>query len=278
MKKIYFILFALSFIYNSFAQEDNRPGWIYNTPKAGNSSYLYVVEHAIGESPNEARNRALAQVYQSTMMRIGAVVSWDEVNNSLQNGDDWGKVAMKYNIPVNKVCEYIEKKKDGYLVFVLCQVAKSGSSYPDWDEFSGCSDVKTYGNGNALLKSAIIPGLGQLGKRRYMSGISTMLGEMALVGTGLVAYHFANEDLDYIKASSTNELSEVIDRKKSYNNWRIVNVSAYSAALALYVWNLYRAWSITPRYKKDKWSLSFYPVLMPTENDPTAGIGLTLKF
>ena len=277
MKKTIILMFMCASVFCAMAQNTDRPGWTANTPKAGNNTYLYVVERASGTSENEARNNALAQVYRTTMMRIGAVVSWDEINKSLQSGEDWGTVSMKYNIPVNKVCEYIEQVQNGYMVIVLCQVAKSGNVYPEWDEFSGCNDVKTYNNGTALLKSALLPGLGQMGKNRVGSGVSTLLGEVVLVGGGVGSYYMANRMLATMQNYQTS-LTTFKTAKKYYNMWRTANIAAYSAAGALYVWNLYRAYSIKPKYKKDKSSLTFHPALLPVEDELSAGFGITLNF
>lgn len=279
MKRIFTLAILLAaFCYAVAQQNTNRPGWTYNTPKAGNNTYVYVVERGGGTTVNEAINNALLKVLRTTMMRIGAVVSWDEVSNSLQNGGDWGTVAMKYNIPVNKVCECVEQKTEkGYRVAVLCQVAKSGAVYPEFDEFTGCTDVKTYSNGAALLKSVFLPGLGQMGKNRIGSGVFTLLGEVALVGGGVGAYYMANQQLTTMRNYQTS-IPDFQTAKKNYNMWRTVNIASFSAAGALYVWNLYRAYSIAPKFKKDKNALSFYPTLMPTEYELSAGVGLTLNF
>lgn len=277
MKNTLLFLAALLFAASSFAQREDRPGWVNNPPKAGNKTYMYVVERAVGATQNEARNNALARVYQSTMMRIGATVSWDEINGSIQGGADWGTMSIKYNIPVNKVCEFSEKIRDGWLVSVLCQVAKSGAQYPDWDEFTGCTDTKEYSNGTALLKSAIIPGLGQMGKRHVGSGIFTLLGEMTCIGGAVVTNRIAQDKLAVIKKTDVG-LTDYLNAKNSYNTLRYANIACWSAATALYVWNLYRACSIKPKYKKDKTMLSFNPTLLMDNQQPVAGIGLTLNF
>lgn len=98
MKRTYSILVLLTIAMTMAAQNADRPGWLTNKPTAGNSSYVYVVERGGGSTVNEAINNALLKVMRTTMMRIGAVVSWDEVNSSLQQGTDWGTVTMKYNI------------------------------------------------------------------------------------------------------------------------------------------------------------------------------------
>ncbi len=277
MRKIITFTTLLLTIYSVLAQSVDRPGWTYNTPQAGNSTYLYVVERAGGTTVDEARNNALAQVYRSTMMRIGAVVSWDEINRTLQSGEDWGTVSMKYNIPVNKVCEYVEKRDNGFVVSVLCQVAKSGNEYPEWDEFSGCMDMNKYSNGAALLKSVFIPGLGQMGKRRVGSGLFTLMGELVFVGGGIGSYYMANKQLSIMRNYQTT-FTSFQNAKANYDLWRTANIACFSAAAALYAWNLYRAFTITPKYKRSDSHLTYYPALIPTEYAMTTGVGITLNF
>lgn len=276
MKRTVLLLLAAGFACVAAAQNTERPGWTYNTPKAGNSTYVYVVERGGGTTVNEAINNALAKVLRTTMMRIGAVVSWDEVNNALQNGTDWGTVAMKYNIPVNKVCECVEQKTEkGYRVSVLCQVAKSGAVYPDFDEFTACNDTKKYSDGAALLKSAFIPGLGQMSKSRAGSGVLTLLGEVVLVGGAVGTYYLAQNQLVIMQDYNVT-YGNYIAAKQSYETYRTANIVCLSAAGALYVYNLVRAYTMTPKYKSR--SLSFAPAIMPVDDDLASGINLTVKF
>lgn len=277
MKQLFLAIILTLSVCTMRAQQEDQPGWTYNLPKAGNSTYMYVMEKAGGTTQAEARNNAIARVYQSTMMRIGAVVSWDEVNGAIQQGADWATVSMKYNIPVNKVCEYTEKMPNGFLVTVLCQVAKSGNVYPEWDEFSGCYDVKTYNNGSAMLKSVFLPGLGQMGKRHVGSGIFTLLGELTMVGGAVGSSLLAQDELAAMRKSDIS-LGDFNTAKENYNTLRTANIAFWGAAGALYVWNLYRAYSMKPKYKKNKKSLAYYPALIPAERDAVAGVGLTLTF
>lgn len=272
MKRTISLIFLLAAVSCAMAQNTDRPGWTYNTPKAGNNTYVYVVERGGGTTVNEAINNALLKVLRTTMMRIGAVVSWDEVSNSLQNGGDWGTVAMKYNIPVNKVCECVEQKTDkGYRVAVLCQVAKSGNVYPDFDEFTGCTDMKTYSNGAALLKSVFLPGLGQMGKNRIEVGVLIMSGEAILLGVAGGTYLGAQSKLN--NGVSPNNPKRW---KSSYDACRSINLSCLSAAGLLYVYNLISAYTITPKYKNS--DLAFTPVIMPTEEGFASGLTLTFNF
>lgn len=273
--RLSFFLLMLG-LFNLAMAQDNRPGWLDNKPKAGNSSYVYVVERGGGRTVNEAINNALLKVLRTTMMRIGAVVSWDEVNNSLQKGEDWGAVAMKYNIPVNKVCEYVDRKtENGYIVAVLCQVAKSGASYPDFDDFTACTDTKSYSDGGALLKSVFIPGWGQMSKRHYASGIFTLIGEVVLIGGAVGTYFLAQNELNTMKKYDV-ALGAFSAAKWNYDVYRITNLACIGAAGALYIYNLVRAYTMSPKYQKR--TLSFVPTLIPTDQGWASGINLTFKF
>ncbi|MBQ7279480.1 MAG: hypothetical protein IJR13_01980 [Bacteroidales bacterium] len=254
---------------------EERPGWVTKMPKAGNSSYMYVVERATGLTYQAALNSAIARVFQTTMMRIGTQVRWDEVNAALQNGDDWGRVAVEYNIPINKVCDYMESSRGGgYIVWVLCQVAKSGNMPANFDEFNACHDTRTYSDGLAALKSAIIPGLGQMGKRRYGTGIFTLLGEATLAGGAVVTYIKGKELLDEMKSEDMPGGLMVL--KSDYEMYRKLNIGLTAAAATFYVYNIIRAATITPRYKQDK--IRIETALIPTNESMGAGIGLTFNF
>ena len=181
--RAFFVFFLAIMELASFAQE--KPGWIYNKPIPSNNSYLYVVESASGMTELEARNQAFARVFQSTAMRIGQPINSDEINRAVQNGTNFDVISAQYNIPINKVCEYTEKQKAGYRVYVLCQAAKAGNALVEFDDFIGCYDTKNYKNSTALIRSAIIPGLGQMGKNRYGVGVLTLATELVLVGGGV---------------------------------------------------------------------------------------------
>lgn len=277
MKRIVsFLLLALCVIPLANAQNDNRPGWVDNKPKASNSTFIYVIERGSGPTVNEAINSALLKVMRNSMMRIGAVVDWDEVNASLQQGADWGTISQKYKIPINKVCEYVEHKTDkGFLVVVLCQVAKSGNVYPEFDDFSACTDTRGYSNGLAVLESALLPGLGQMSKRHYGSGIFTLLGEVVLVGGAVGSYYLAQEELSTMQDPNIS-INNFSNARKKYNLLRTANIACLSAAGVLYVINLVRAGTMSPKYKKDK--LSFTPELIPVNDKMGAGVNITLKF
>lgn len=266
------------------AQDDSKPGWLKNKPKAGNSSYVYVVEHGGGARVSDAVEDALQKVLRTTMMRIGSNVGWDVVYKALKGGADWSDVAMQYNIPVNKVCEYVERKTDkGYVVAVLCQVAKSGAEYPEFDDFTACNDTKSYSDIDALWKSALVPGLGQIGKNHKVLGFSVMGIEAALGIVTVIFYFHGTDRYESVYQSynsfiggSESAASYLTEYLVEYNEDRKKYYTFLSAAAVVYAFNLVQAYMMKPRYKLD--GIAFSPVIIPAEGSFATGFGLTLSF
>ena len=273
MKKA-ILLFVLAIMaLMSFAQD--KPGWIYNKPKPTNNSYLYAIESATGETEIVARNQAFARVLQSTAMRLGQPINSDEINRAVQNGTSFEVISSQYNIPINKVCEYTEKISGGYRVYVLCQVAKAGNIIVDFDyEFNGCHDANQYKNSTALLKSVFVPGLGQMGKRRYAEGAVTLATELALLGGAYITYNTAQNQMDIMKDANTT-YKDYVAAKDKYNLMKKANTICWGAAAAVYVFNLYRAYSSKPKYKS---GYALNPTIMPTNYDLAFGVSLTYNF
>lgn len=137
MNKQLFITLILALLaLSSTAQK--LPDWIINKPTPTNSTYLYVVESATGQTEMQARNRAIAEVFRSTAMRIGQPIDSEEINRALQQGTEYYVISSQYNVPINKVCEYTDNKTSPCRVYVLCQVAKAGNIRVEFDDFSAC--------------------------------------------------------------------------------------------------------------------------------------------
>ncbi len=131
----------LTFVFAFFALSSNAqklPDWITNKPTPTNNTYLYVVESATGQTELQARNRAIAEVFRSTAMRIGQPIDSEEINRALQRGTEYYVISSQYNVPINKVCEYTDNKVSPCRVYVLCQVAKAGNIRVEFDDFSAC--------------------------------------------------------------------------------------------------------------------------------------------
>lgn len=169
------------------------------------------------------------------------------------------------------MCEYVEQKTEhGYRVAVLCQVAKNGNVYPEFDDFDACGDTKSYSNSAAALKSVILPGLGQMGKRRVGAGVLILAGEIALGGGAYACYHYGTTP------PAGNSPYKYYHYAERYNSLRTMHIACISAAAALYVTNIVSAYTMSPRYKSD--NIALVPFLMPTDKSLTTGLGVTLKF
>lgn len=274
MKKTLLII-ALTILTAGMASAQSRPAWTVKLPKAENNTYIYVCENAISTQEQDARNQAIARVFQSTAMRIGVPFDAQKVFEAVQSGTDLTVISQKYNLPIYKVCEYTERVGSNYKVYVLCQVAAAGNVVPEFDySFRGCTDDNRYSTGSALLSSTLLPGLGQIGKRHYGEGVATLVGEVALVGGAAATYFMGRNELDKI-TSGTLGYDDYNSASRKYNTLRTTNQILWGAAAALYVFNLYRAATLHPNYKQ---TVYVEPAVIGTNDEVLPTIGLTINF
>lgn len=263
---IVFVLIGLS----SFAQE--KPGWIYNKPTPQNSSYLYVVESATGRTEDEARNKATAEVFRTTAMRIGQPFNSGEINAALQSGKGYNVIASQYNIPINKVCEYSEHLSNEYKVYILCQVASAGNIMVQWSDFNKCDRQGV--DGMAVLKSALLPGLGQFHKGQNAKGASFLVGEVVAVGGIVVGQSLRHSYVN--KMNNTNNAN----LKKTYaeraNAFTTVRNISIGAATAVYVWNVLDA--IISKSNHQYLSYGKPVNLTPVATDEIVALSLSVNF
>lgn len=266
---------ALTILLSGLAVAQSRPAWTVKLPKADNSTYIYVCENAIGTLERDARNQAIARVFQSTAMRLGVPFDSQKVFDAVQRGTDMAVISREYNIPVYKVCEYTERVGSNYKVYVLCQVAAAGNVTPQFDYgFRGCNDDHRYSNGSALLSSALLPGLGQIGKRHYGEGIVTMLGEVALVSGAVTTYFMGKSELEKITAG-TMTYNQYTAAERRYTTLNTANHILWGAAAALYIFNIYRAVTLHPNYKQTAY---LEPAIISTPTATLPSVGITFKF
>lgn len=231
-KQIIYTIALVLMSYVSFAQE--KPGWIYTKPKPENGTYLYDVEWGVGKTPKEAENEAFAKVFRYAAMQVGQPFESSEIIKALQNGTDYSVISAQYNISINKVCEYPEKNGSEWTVYILCQVAAQGNITVLWSDFNQCDRQGV--DGMAVLKSALVPGLGQFHKGQTGKGIGFLVGEAASIGGIVAGQSMRHAYLN--KMNSTNNAS----LKKSYadraNMFTVVRNVSIGAAAAIYVWNV----------------------------------------
>ena len=144
------LIFVLA-LFPIIGMAQKLPDWIINKPIPTNNTFLYVMESATGQTEKEARNMAIAKVFQTTANRIGQPYDSEEINRALQKGTEYYVISSKYNIPINKVCEYTDNKTAPCRVYVLCQVAKAGNIHVVFDDFNACYE----GNDKYYAKEAL---------------------------------------------------------------------------------------------------------------------------
>ncbi len=269
-------LTAIVLVLSIYASAQNKPDWITKLPKAKNNTYRYMMESAIGSTENEARTQAIARIFQSTGNLLGQPVNAAEINRAVQSATDYRVIARDFNIPINKVCEYSEKLRSGdYRVYVLCQVAKAGNIGVIWTEFNNCNVTQEFKNGNALLKSVFIPGLGQIGKRHYVEGTLTLIGEVGLASAGAFCYLSAQDKLDIMRTDGVS-VADFTSARNDYNRLRDASYVVWGAAAGLYVFNLIRAFTMSPKYKD---GISLTPVIMQDEKAAMVpGLAMRINF
>lgn len=137
MKKIVFLLLLAMSKMVICAQD--VPQWITKKPRPANDTYLYVVERGVGATEMEARNRAMGLVYRSTIERLSLGIDLSSINNAIANGSNYGDSSEAMNVPLNKVCEFIQQEANQYAVYVLCQVARYGNIQVSFTDFTHCN-------------------------------------------------------------------------------------------------------------------------------------------
>lgn len=268
------VVFLLTMLVVGLACAQETPAWIKKLPKAGNSTYMYCSESAVGYSEEEALQSAFIHVLETTAWRLGQPVESEKVHEAIHNGTELEVIPRQFNIPINKVCQHPEKLPDGKVrMYVLCQVAVSGNVPPQWESFDGCNDVKEYRDGIALVKSIFIPGLGQMGKRHYGEGALTLTSELLLAGAGTACYFGARNELNKMRTGEL-DYNGFMNARKAYDSYRIASYVVWGTAAGLYIFNLCRAYTLTPKYKD---TFAVYPAVLPTTHDYAYGIGITLN-
>ena len=138
MKKKLLFLLLLAMSQMVICAQD-VPQWVQKKPRPANDTYLYVVERGVGATEMEARNRAMGLVYRSTIERLSLGIDLSSINNAIANGSNYGDSSEAMNVPVNKVCEFIQQEANQYAVYVLCQVARYGNIQVSFTDFTHCN-------------------------------------------------------------------------------------------------------------------------------------------
>ena len=268
MKKLLLLLLLVATQMNLVAQE--MPQWVLQKPRPANDSYLYVVERGVGATEMEARNRAMGLVYRSTIERLALAIDLSSINEAIANGSNYGESSDAMNVPVNKVCEYIQREGNQYAVYVLCQVARYGNMAYNLTPFTQCNQLAK----SQYIGHSFVPGLAQIKKGSVGKGTAFIVSEVVLVG-GVVAAECLQRY--YAQQISMTHNSTLKQRyAQNANICQITRNICIGGVAAVYVWNVIDGIVAKgkPHVSIDGKTLSF----MPYATIEDAGLAVNFKF
>ena len=230
MKKLLLLLLLVAAQMTLVAQE--MPQWVLQKPRPANDTYLYVVERGVGATEMEARNRAMGLVYRSTIERLALAIDLASINAAISNGSNYGETSEAMNVPVNKVCEYVQREGSQYVVYVLCQVAQYGNVPAVFTPFTQCNQLAK----SQYIAHSFVPGLAQIKKGSVGKGTAFIVSEVVLVG-GVVAA----ECLQRYYAQQISMTKNSTLKQRYAQNANICQISrnvGIGCVAAVYVWNV----------------------------------------
>ena len=272
----------------TFAQTGAMP-WIDGEFPPRSDAFEYVVSRGEGRSLKEARADAFYSFLTDCGNRAGVSVTSRTLSeirrelNSSRGSTDYreGEISTTvfrinregFRIFFAKVSESYERVRtsrgEAYHVWELYEVSSRRSFSPYIPEYTN-----RYGP-DALLRSMIAPGWGQLHKGSRAKGLLVIAGEAALVG-GIVASE--NLRATYIKRiGETHNVSYIKDYARNADAMENMRNICITAAAVLYIYNLIDA-AASPGKKhliiRNK-ELSLHPAAF---GGAYAGLGLTFNF
>ncbi len=132
-------LFAMHVVY---AQIATTPYWVTKVPKSDTENYYYRVTTAEGKTYNEAYTKAFSFAILESQWKLGVKVKKTGDVNQIEQGltQSINVQSQNMNLPLNKVCEYIEPlyTSKGVRLYVLWQVARYGNVDPKFKDFTEC--------------------------------------------------------------------------------------------------------------------------------------------
>lgn len=270
MKRTVFIIILMLMSVAAWGAK-RLPSWMHELPKPGNNTIMYVRQMGEGRTFTEAHNHALLMVMRSAAQSIKTSFDIQAVEAALAGGSKFNTLSQQYSIPIREVDEYPIKQNDTcYYVWVLCQVAAAGNIVPQWEPLRREGEVN---NWIAFVKSMFVPGLGQMGKGYYAEGALTLTGELLFVGAGTGCYYMARHQLEVLRDPATS-YADWSRARNAYNTLRVTSYIAWGCAAGLYIFNLYRAYSMQPR----RADVVFAPSVIPTEDGYAPSLSLTYNF
>lgn len=284
-------LISASYLYSNnldFSSDRKRPDWLSNKlPLPTNNTFYYQISSARANSFDSARDGAFKElvnfIEQNNNIKISGeivVSSSSDQKNGITNEIINNQYSYRYkidseelSITFRKVDEYweTEKNREGeiiYCCYSLYMISRN-SDHPSFDQISFSYKYGT----NALWRSALVPGYGQIYKGSTAKGISMLGGEVALIAGILLT---ENTRSSYRrKAKETYDIDKIRNYTDKADNYETTRNICIGGAIALYIYNVIDAVASNGRKRTIiNTQVSFTPMLSTEHN----GISLSLRF
>lgn len=276
------------------------PDWVLgDLPKYYSPNIYYYMSEGVDRDRDKARQKAILNAIQQSHISISIATDAADVYRAIETGESLEVISQTFRIPIHITCEYTDKNlhDNKYHYWILFQIGKSGNvaveyfynydcyTYKRWDALVAKVNEQNKKllkslNGNALAASFFIPGAGQMYKGKGTAGTFILLSELALVGGGTTCYYYGKKQLDIMRDMSV-EYDGFQTAQNRYKTMRIASYSCYGAAAAIYIFNLFHAYMVTPSRKK--YPQFSYNVKLIPDNDllfPSyaMGLGMNINF
>lgn len=256
-------------------------------PKQSNSSFVYTVKSAYGNTLDEARKECLGNLLEEVGLAKGLSVTSDYTSSrdrhtERRNGQTLNESTREFHVNTivkgkevqlqgMKIDEYWERGADGNYHLTTLYARSQVDVTPQFDDVK----LTTKYDINDMWRSAIVPGWGQLYKGSTLKGGLIMGGTVACIGAIIFT--------DCTRASFNSKIQKThdaklklhyADRRTAYATGRDICIGALCA---LYVYNIVDA-IVAPGARRvltspagsNKFSYHWSPTL--TDN---MGVGLT---
>jgi len=286
-----FCLFAGNvFSMNPIQRSDKmKPDWLVKElPKPKNNNYYFLKTEAVKPTLEEARNECLNELTFQITRKAGFASAGETKRHVKSTRGDSGmsedidaEYVLTYtfktdtvNIVFRKVDEYWEAVQgNNSTIIYRCHILYVVAEKPETANFDQVTFSYKYG-GDALWRSALVPGYGQIYKGHTIKGVTIMGSEALLIG-GIIFCESQRSSYKR-KSKETHNIDKVRNYIDNADNYATCRNICIGGAAALYIYNVIDAVVSNGRKRTVVKPNNLY--VIPSATRDFSGITLTLNF
>ena len=232
--------------------------WVIGSLPENSTKFNYKVIEGQSTNLSDAKKSTISTLAFELGTESGVKISSETISNiqeQISNNEssfdsdfkETIKIAQKgFEVSFSKVDEYYEliKANDGslyYRVWILYSIGTKSRNTPK-------INYTTYYGWDAGLKSAIIPGWGQLFKKNKKKGVIFMAGAAGSLGFYLYSQNKYKYNINRLEESSSLDIKlEYSSRADKFNSYKNISLGA---AAVVWIWSIVDAVSTdgAPKY------------------------------